>query len=101
MTEFDKNSAKDRDGDALTNATDAEKRQNQAAASRKGVDADHGLDDRGYMTANPTKGSEHQPLREGSDDEGSAQRSSADLTRVSRRDDDVRGMPGDTAASRD
>lgn len=100
MTGYDKNSSKDRDGDALTNATEAEKRDNQAAATRKGVDADHGLDDRGHMTADPRKGSAHEPLREGSDAERSP-KAGEDVTPVSRRDEDVRGMPGDTAARRD
>lgn len=101
MTGFDKNNPHDRDGDALTNATDAEKRDNQADAIRKGVDADHGLDHRGHMTADPKQGSDHQPLREGSDANSPASAGSAGVAGNSPPDDDVRGMPGDTAARRD
>lgn len=52
--------------DGLANQSDARNRANQDAASRPGVDAEHGLDDRGHMVAHPHEGSTYQPLRAGS-----------------------------------
>ncbi|UYV17006.1 hypothetical protein [Porphyrobacter sp. ULC335] len=48
---------------------DARNRANQDAASRPGVDAEHGLDDRGHMTGTPHEGSTFEPLRKGSDED--------------------------------
>jgi hypothetical protein len=65
MAAHNKDMRQDRD-DGLNNQSDARNRANQDAASRPGVDAEHGLDDRGHMVSNPRKGSAFEPMREGS-----------------------------------
>lgn len=60
--------------DGLNNQTPERNRANQKAASRPPVDAEHGLDGRGHMTANPRDGSAFEPMRTGSDG-GQADRS--------------------------
>ncbi|MFO6446000.1 hypothetical protein ACLBKU_02530 [Erythrobacter sp. NE805] len=59
----------DRRDDGLNNQTPERNRANQQAAEKPAVDAEHGLDDRGHMTAAPHEGSTYQPLRAGSDEQ--------------------------------
>jgi hypothetical protein len=54
-------------GDGLNTQSPAANRANQEAARRPAVDAEHGLDDRGHMVADPHEGSTYQPLRAGSE----------------------------------
>jgi hypothetical protein len=88
MTDHNKDMRQDRREDGLNNQSDARNRANQEAARRPGVDAEHGLDNRGHMVADPHEGSSFEPLRMGSDadrqreadsdyvlDQGAAQRS--------------------------
>lgn len=67
MTEQNKDMRQDRRDDGLNNQSDARNRANQEAARRPGVDAEHGLDSRGHMVADPHEGSDFEPLRTGSD----------------------------------
>lgn len=67
MTDRDTTSQSGVRPEGMSAEEDARNRANQQAASRPGVDAEHGLDDRGHMVANPREGSAFEPLREGSD----------------------------------
>jgi hypothetical protein len=97
MTDRDRTTRpEDRSGerrDGLNTSTDARNRANQEAASRPGVDAQHGLDDRGHMVANPREGSAFEPLREGSDTDRD-QRDPSDHVLD-------QGVPGETGRSGD
>lgn len=73
----DRPTAEQRPESGTDDRADARNRANQAAASRPGVDAEHGLDSRGHMVADPHEGSVFEPLRKGSD-EDRAQRNDSD-----------------------
>lgn len=67
MTSHNKDMRQDRREDGLNNQSPERNRANQEAASKPPIDAEHGLDDRGHMVADPTEGSAFEPLRSGSD----------------------------------